>query len=191
MTIHSMASAQERAERDWAIRDARLYGASIADIASKFNLSERRIKQILNEAGAVDLEWRYEDRYALAFKRREQRLELYDEVLEFARSLPIQQASAKTGAYRLASETLSKVIDLEQRSGMLPTEEDLQLRFAVSDHEDKRQFIDLIMRVLRLHEAPLKCLMDIDKALDDPMSIAWVKLPDDEPWGSSTESDDG
>ena len=118
--IPFMPSAAKQVERDIQIREQRSLGARIADLASEHNLSETRIKQILKEESSVPTYWSANMQSKLLMTRRDQLLELYEELTETARAMPASQASAKIGAYKAAQAALDRVIRFEETSGLLP-----------------------------------------------------------------------
>ena len=114
-----MPSAAQQVKRDQNIRDRRSCGATIADLANEFKLGETRIKQVLKAKPLLPDQWDRSEYRALAQARLEQYREISEEMWQMARDIPIEQASAKTGAYKAALGVLERVVEFEENLGLL------------------------------------------------------------------------
>ena len=115
-----MASAEERVERDLNIRHARSLGATIGDLAKEFDVSESRVKQILRRGEPLEAYRSRDAQRALAEVRREQLLGTFERIQQLADDIPVEQASAKIGAYKASLDALARLMKFEDTLGFLP-----------------------------------------------------------------------
>jgi len=139
-----MPTAQEQAQRNEELLAAHAAGESVAQMAVRFGLSKSRIKQILR-LGAEVVEG---DARAirLAEARRKDYREVIDEVRAVAVAVPISQAAAKVGAYRVLLDGLDRLTGLEQALGLLPND--------LGQLSDQRQLAETVLAVFIEFDVP-------------------------------------
>lgn len=137
-----MATAAEQARRNREILAARLEGKTATEIALDTGLTPSRVRQIL-AAGAADfVDGSDSDPVQLAFERRSQLEELYDEARALIKAIPESNPSPKVGAVRAAQAALGNLIEWERYMGLLPPREGQA--FARIDY---RRMVDHILGV--------------------------------------------
>ncbi len=132
-----MASAGEQTQRNAEILAAHAGGESITALTVRFGLSRSRIKQVLRHGPEVlDGDARA---IRLAEARRAEYRDAVDKLKGVAAAIPIAQAAAKVGAYRVLLDGLDRLTALERGVGLLPDD--------LGQLSDQRQLAETVLAV--------------------------------------------
>ena len=132
-----MATAAEQTQRNAEIVAAHAGGESVAALAMRFGLSRSRVKQVLRRGSeAPDGDARA---IRLAEARRAEYRDVVDQLRGVASAVPIAQAAAKVGAYRVLLDGLDRLTALERALGLLPDD--------LGQLSDQRKLAEIVLAV--------------------------------------------
>jgi hypothetical protein len=133
----TMPTAGEQTQRNAEILTGHASGESVATLAMRFGLSRSRIKQVLRHGPkAPDGDARA---IRLAEARRAEYRAVVDQLRGVAAVVPITQAAAKVGAYRVLLDGLDRLTALERALGLLPDD--------LGQLSDQRQLAETVLAV--------------------------------------------
>lgn len=139
-----MATAREHAQRNEEILAAHAAGESVSSLAARFGLSASRIKQVLHLGPqAVDGDARA---IRLAEARWAEYRDVVDQLHAVGTAVPITQAPAKVGAYRVLLDGLDRLTALERALGLLPDD--------LGQLSDQRQLAEAVLAVYVEFDVP-------------------------------------
>jgi hypothetical protein len=156
-----MASAAQQVSRNTAIRAARAAGEQVGALATRFDLSESRIKDILREVPPVTLP--KDGAVKAVEERRADYRRLLDEARTFTTLIPETQPAAKVGGYRLQLDGLDRLTALEQKLGYLPAD--------LAELGHKREFAQKVLDIFVEHDVCAEARQAVLSALE---ADAWV-----------------
>jgi transposase-like protein len=150
-----VATAREQMQRDAQIAADRLAGMTVAALAEKYGVSKTTIKAAIRRTrelhpvrpAAIDL----------AERRWAEYDEIVGELRELAHAIPVAQASAKVGAYKVLLEALDRRTKFEQDLGHLPAD--------LRELGDERRLAEAFAAVVELHGVSPAAVADLKSRL--------------------------
>lgn len=160
-----MPNAADQTRRNLELVAAHAAGASVASLAKTFGLGRSRIKEILAEARAgADSGLVTTAMVRLAEERRAEHAEVVRELRELSLEIPLEQAAAKVGAYRVRLYAMDRLTALEQALGYLPRE--------LEEVGDDRVVLEAVQSVLTEYRLPVAAARALRQRLDEQVRAA-------------------